>query len=165
MHIDDHQIMLSVNMLIENLRENVLSDGVLVRQHLEEAQRLLKINVHSLSETNFEAMDVLQGQLQKGAQRMKVYDRRWYELHGDLKGIDDCYKVVFRSKEIFKNGGSPMYLAALAEDMVESLRARIARYNRHLIAQKRSANNGTSSRLRDTVSIQYTTDDRKVSPT
>lgn len=87
--------MLSVNMLIENLRQNILTDGSCLKAHLEESRRLIKIPFQSLNEDDYELMDVLQGQLMHASRRMHAYDKRWFDLHGDLKGLDDCYKIGF----------------------------------------------------------------------
>jgi hypothetical protein len=89
--------MLAVNLLIENLRQNIAADGACLREHLEEGRRLIKIPIQSLTDDDYEAMDSLYGQLQHSAQRMRIFDQRWYDLHAELKGIDDCYKVIYRS--------------------------------------------------------------------
>lgn len=122
--------MLAVNLLIENLRQNIVADGACLKEHLEEGRRLIKIPIQSLTDDDYESMDALHGQLQHSAQRMRIYDQRWYDLHGELKGVDDCYKVIYHSKQLFQTN-SPMYLAALAEDLYEMLRARMANWQRH----------------------------------
>ncbi|KAI6182158.1 hypothetical protein M3Y97_00350200 [Aphelenchoides bicaudatus] len=122
--------MLAVNLLIENLRQNISADAACLKEHLDEGRRLIKIPIQNISDDDYEMMDALHGQLKHSSERMRTYDQRWYELHGELKGLDDCYKVVYNSKQLFQTN-SPMYLAALAEDLYEMLRARITHLKRH----------------------------------
>jgi hypothetical protein len=143
--------MLSTNMLIENLRQNITSDGSCVREHLDESRRLLKIPIHLLTEDDYEAMNCLQGQFRNAAQRMRLYDKKWYELHSDLKGVDDCYKIIYRSKELFRTD-SPMNLAACAEDAFECLRSRMERWRRYKKNEKNARREKTSE---NKVFVQY----------
>jgi hypothetical protein len=137
-------------MLIENLRQNIAADGISLRERLEESRRLIKIPIESLTNDDFELMDILQGQLQRASKRMQSYDKRWYELHRDLKGLDDCYKIVYHSKQAFQSN-SPMYLAALSGDAFECLRARMSRFKQI----RRKEKDEPSKKSDHTVSVQY----------
>jgi hypothetical protein len=118
---------------------------------------------------------------------MKTYDQRWYELHADLKvrslfekqfyfkGMDDVYKIVYHSKQLFQSN-SPMYLAgkqlsihplkplALSEDMSECLRARMERWKRHHKELKRIKDEAVKQErvLEHTLSVQYNNENHKL---